>query len=55
MKFATILSIVAGVALLGNEVEARRKPSKYSVQRVNDVRHNLERVYGKGLVGMMNE
>ena len=38
-----------------NEVEARRKPSKYSVQRVNDVRHNLERVYGKGLVGMINE
>ena len=37
---------------LFQNVEARRGPSRWAVQRTEEVKHRLERVYGKGLVGM---
>ena len=47
----TAVAAVAALALFGQEVDARKK-SKWSIKRTQQVKDRLERVYGKGLIGM---
>ena len=49
MKTAFGLSLLAIVAVADVNIT-----SSYSVKRVTEVKHHLEKVYGKGLVGMFD-
>jgi hypothetical protein len=49
MKTAFGLSLLAVLAVADVNIT-----SSYSVKRVTEVKHHLEKVYGKGLVGMFD-
>jgi len=49
----TTVKATLGAALFAVCAEASMM-SSYAAKRVNESRHHLEKVYGKGLIGMFN-
>jgi len=49
MKLTTALIIASSLASIS---DAKRRPSRFSVERIQDIKYKMERHYGKDLAGM---
>ena len=55
MKFGIACALFSTMALLGPVAEATIAKTSWSHKRVQSTKHRLERNFGKGLVGLINE
>jgi len=62
MKFVTALSAAAAIAVVVEGGKYTKQPrchkgnkSEFAKKRVQETKDRMELVYGKGLVGLMNE